>query len=312
MRVERYAVRHREDWDRFVRSSRNGVFLFERSYLEYHADRFVDHSLTFWRDDRLAALLPANLRDDATLVSHGGLTFGGLVVDGSMKQMRMLDAFASLRAYCLEQRIAAVIYKPVPYIYHRAPSQEDLYALHVLGARLSGRRPTTVIADAPSLPRGRQRKWQKAQKAGVVVSQSADLASYWRLLSDVLSERHGATPVHTLDEITRLQALFPDHIRLFAAFDGDARAEMLAGVLVCESERVARTQYLASGERGRQVGALDLVLDHLIHEVYRDKPFFDFGTSIDPATDEVNVGLMRQKEDFGGRTVVYDTYRIEW
>jgi hypothetical protein len=312
MRVERYAAHHRAPWDDFVRSSKNGVFLFERDYLEYHADRFSDHSLTFWRDDRLAALLPANLGDGDTLISHGGLTFGGFVVDGSMKQMRMLDVFTSLRAYCLERGIARLIYKPVPYIYHRGPSQEDLYALYVHGARLSDRRSSTVVADAPGLPRARQYEARKAQKAGVVVGESADLASYWHLLDEVLRERHGAKPVHTLDEITRLRMLFPRHIRLFAAYEGDRQGEMLAGALVCESERVARTQYLASGERGRKVGALDLLLDHLIHEIYRDKAYVDFGTSVDPVTDEINGGLMAHKEDFGGRTVVCDTYRIEW
>ena len=35
----------RRAWDDFVRSSRNGTFLFERAYMEYHADRFKDHSL---------------------------------------------------------------------------------------------------------------------------------------------------------------------------------------------------------------------------------------------------------------------------
>ena len=79
LRVERYTADRGEEWNEFVRRSKNGTFLFERGYMEYHGDRFVDCSLIV-RDDRgrLIALLPASRHDDA-LVSHGGLTYGGFV-----------------------------------------------------------------------------------------------------------------------------------------------------------------------------------------------------------------------------------------
>lgn len=35
----------REAWDAFIRESKNGTFLFERNYLEYHRDQFQDVSL---------------------------------------------------------------------------------------------------------------------------------------------------------------------------------------------------------------------------------------------------------------------------
>ncbi len=37
VRVERYEPKHKICWDDFVRQSKNGVFLFYRDYLEYHA-----------------------------------------------------------------------------------------------------------------------------------------------------------------------------------------------------------------------------------------------------------------------------------
>src|SRR5260221_7666560 len=78
IRLERYAPAQRGLWNDFVGRSKNGTFLFHRDYLEYHADRFEDHSLLAFQDQKLAALLPANRAGDM-LISHGGLTYGGWV-----------------------------------------------------------------------------------------------------------------------------------------------------------------------------------------------------------------------------------------
>src|SRR2546422_7305996 len=79
MRVEMYADSKKEAWDNFVLGSKNGTFLFLRDYMDYHRDRFVDHSLVVSLDDGTPlSLLPANRVAD-TLVSHGGLTYGGVV-----------------------------------------------------------------------------------------------------------------------------------------------------------------------------------------------------------------------------------------
>ena len=75
-----YESMHRSHWDAFVARSKNGVFLFFRDYMDYHSDRFRDHSLLVFEDETLIALLPANAEGDV-LVSHGGLTYGGIISD---------------------------------------------------------------------------------------------------------------------------------------------------------------------------------------------------------------------------------------
>ena len=76
--IERYTAEKAAEWDEFVAKSKNGTFLFDRNYMDYHADRFADFSLMFYNDKhKLCALLPANI-DDGTLYSHQGLTYGGL------------------------------------------------------------------------------------------------------------------------------------------------------------------------------------------------------------------------------------------
>ena len=61
--IRRYTADDRKSWDGYVRRARNATFLFERNYMEYHADRFDDWSLMFYRQGRLYALLPAHRRD---------------------------------------------------------------------------------------------------------------------------------------------------------------------------------------------------------------------------------------------------------
>jgi hypothetical protein len=309
MRVRRYVVADQPAWDAFVAASKNGVFLFERGYMDYHADRFSDHSLLVYDDKGgLIALLPANRRDDS-LISHGGLTYGGLITDKRMKTPRMLAVFDDLRTYCADQGIGEIVYKAIPYTHHQLPADEDRYALYVHGAELIARQVITVIDQRAKLPfrKSRLSGVKKASQAGVQVGESVDLAGYWKLLDDVLWTRYQAHPVHSFKEISLLRERFPDNIRLHAASSG---SEMVAGVLMYVNERVARAQYIAANERGKALGVLDLLLDHLINDVYADKHYFDFGHSHDPANNQLNVGLITQKEGFGARAVVADTYRM--
>ena len=61
MKIQCYEDSQKQVWDEFVGGSKNGTFLFFRDYMDYHRDRFEDHSLLIWEDNgRLIALLPAN------------------------------------------------------------------------------------------------------------------------------------------------------------------------------------------------------------------------------------------------------------
>ena len=84
----------------------------------------------------------------------------------------------------------------------------------------------------------------------------------------------------------------------------------VAGTVLYVSECAVHVQYIASTERGRQCGAVDFLFDILIHEIYRDKKYFDMGTSVEQGGWVLNEGLIFQKEGMGGRAVVYDMYEL--
>lgn len=310
MRVERYDDSAKETWDEFVRRSKNGTFLFLRDYMDYHRDRFQDHSLLIRNDDEsIAALLPANLRDQV-LFSHGGLTYGSFVSDDAMKLPKMIDVFEATLLFLQEQSIRQLIYKCIPHIYHRAPAEEDSYALFLSDARLVRRGALTVSDSAHPLPMQERRKRgaRKAAKSGLTVRETDDFETYWAILEKRLREAHGVEPAHTLKEIRLLHSRFPENIKLFAAYQDGA---MLAGVVIYESEMVAHAQYIAANERSRDLGALDLVFDELLSTHYRRKRYFDFGTSDEQEGRVLNRGLIDQKEGYGARVVGQDHYELD-
>lgn len=132
-----YITNKKDTWNNFNKDAKNGLFMFDRNYMDYHSDRFMDNSLMFYEDEKLIALLPCNVVENI-LYSHQGLTFGGFIVDENMKQGKMLECFEVLKEYMKENNFKKLIYKSTPYIYHKIPAQEDLYALFRSKAELFG------------------------------------------------------------------------------------------------------------------------------------------------------------------------------
>ena len=307
--IVRYSPQSADAWDRFVAEAKNGLFLFYRGYMDYHAERFPDHSLMCYQGKRLMAVLPATSRGNL-LLSHGGLTFGSWVTDRGMTTSSMMELFDALRAYLVEQAFATLIYKCIPHIYHVLPAEEDRYALFRVGARLCRREVTSTIdlRRALRFQERRRRSIKKAVGARLVVKQTEDFPSYWKILEENLSRRHGVKPAHSVEEIEHLHRKFPANVRLFASYQGKS---MLAGVLVFEHRRVAHAQYIANSPEGERRGALDAVFDELINRRYRDKEYFDFGISTEHDGTVLNTGLIAYKEGFGGCAVVHDTYEMD-
>src|SRR5579862_8120217 len=159
IRVEPYTSEHEQIWNELIAHSRNGVFLFFRDYMGYHMDRFPDASLLFFDERDLLAVLPANRNGDQ-VVSHGGLTFGGVISRHNLGASAMLELFDALCGWLRGQGVKTLLYKPVPHIYHRMPAEEDLYALFRLGARLVRRDLSSTLDMTCRSPVGHGRKYQ--------------------------------------------------------------------------------------------------------------------------------------------------------
>lgn len=307
--LARYTPDKADEWNRFVAESKNGTFLFHRDYMDYHRERFADHSLMFYRNGKLYAILPANEKGEV-LVSHGGLTYGGLVMGTSCSTSGVLEVFELLNTYLGTQGFRQVVYKAIPHVYHRLPAEEDLYALTtVCKARLLVRDVSSAIISNRRLRFAESRcsGIRKAKRAGLTVSESTDWEAFWQILHDNLSARYGAKPVHSAAELLMLHQRFPEQIRLWVVRDGE---QMVGGTVLFLTPWVLHTQYISANAFGKQNGAIDLLFDYLINHVYADYPYIEFGKSTVGDSAELNPQLIFQKEGFGARAVCYDTY--EW
>ena len=223
--VTRYTPKNHQTWNEFVKQSRQGTFLFDRNYMDYHQDRFHDHSLMIYYKDKLYALLPANEVVSASnneipqkeLVSHQGLTYGGLLTCNKMTAELTCETFEAIGNYLKQEGFSKLTYKAIPWIYHKIPSEEDLYALiHVGKASLSAREISTTILLQNKLRFSEQRRRgvNKAKKNSLIIRQSSqeDVFAFWNILNNNLQQKYHTRPVHSNEELQLLMSRFPENI----------------------------------------------------------------------------------------------------
>ena len=304
--IKEYTLDLANDWNSFVEKSKNGTFLFNRNYMDYHSDRFKENSLLVYRKGKLYTVLPANRVDDV-LYSHQGLTYGGFIMSSKVTALEMTEVFNYVNKYLSQDGIKKVVYKPIPFIYHQMPAQEDLYALFKSNARIIGRNISSTIYQNNKIRFIESRKSgiRKSLKNNIVVKESDDYASFWKILNDNLLNKYETAPVHSLEEIKLLNSRFPQNIRLYLAYNNNVP---IGGTIIYITAQVLHTQYISANNEGKELGALDLIFDQLINKEYKNIPIFDFGQSTEQMGKVLNESLIFQKEGFGGRGVVYDIY----
>lgn len=312
--IVKYSPELKNIWNDFVESSKNGTFLFNRNYMDYHADRFVDNSFLIFRKGKLYCLLPANIKDNV-LFSHQGLTYGGVIMNENCTAEGILEVFDILIKKLKQEGIKKFIYKPVPHIYHSLPSEEDLYALFRHNAQLIVRNiSSTIYFDTRvKFSTLRKRMIKKAQSESLIFTQSWDFDAFWKILEENLLSTYGAKPVHTIEEFKKLAQTFPSNIKLWVAMASNS-TQILGGVVCYYTKTTIHTQYISASPDGKKNGAIDLIISNLIDkesENGRNLEWFDLGTSNEKGGRYLNESLIYQKEGFGGRAVCYDTYEIE-
>ena len=299
-----------ENWNAFIGQAKNATFLFHRDFMEYHSDRFQDYSLIVLEDEKWMAILPANIVENQVF-SHQGLTYGGLVYGEKVKLAAILEIFKAVLAFLNANEIEKLQLKLMPSIYHQKPAEELHYALFLAEAQLI-RRDTLSVIDLSkpySLSKIRKRGVKKAINNGLMIKEVDDFDDFWNeILIPNLAQRHQVKPVHNLQEIIKLKALFPENIRQFNVYENGV---IVAGTTIFESENVSHCQYISGKEDKNDLGGLDLLFYQLISETFKNKRFFDFGISNENQGRKLNEGLSYWKESFGASTIVHDFYEVK-
>lgn len=320
--VKNYSKELENQWEEFVDSSVNGTFMQERKFLGYHpSGRFSDHSLIFMDDKRIIAVLPATVvqqEDKRILVSHPGASHGGLIIKSSLSTKKCLELVSALIEYCTMAGFDYIRLKLVPKVYHKELSDQLDFALRFSGFSIE----YTELATVLELKKGEEffvklvmsdtafRNYQKSLKSGLSVVEDADINDFWPILENKLKHNHNAKPAHTLDEIKHLKTLYPDRIKLFAAYEG---VTPVAGVLAfLLNDRVINCFYIAHHDSFQHKRPLNLIFGHMMEWGLKNGfSYLDWGISTELKGSRVNTGLFRFKEGYGGHGVLRECYLYE-
>lgn len=312
MKIIPYTPEHVTEWNTFVARAVNATFLLRRDYMDYHSARFVDASLLIYHGNRLLALLPANRREDGTIASHDGLTYGGLIVAPRHTPPSLyLEIWQAIIAHLAKQGTPTLVYKPLPHIYSALPEQLDTYALIQLGAQITRCQPSgTIPLQKSTLANETQRQLLRhSRKMPWTIETDTHWHEYWQLLTTTLTERHDAVPVHTLAEILALKEKFPHEIHLTTLINTQS-GNIVGGIVSYHTPHTIHTQYIAISPEGREAGALPLLLQHLSDQAPPQTLYLDLGTSTLPGTSQLNVTLADSKYNLGARTSLYTTLTL--
>jgi len=308
--IKKYEQNDCNTWNEFIAQAKNATFLFHRNFMEYHRDRFEDFSLLVFENHKLVAVLPANKQGNS-VYSHQGLTYGNLVYKEETKQAPVIEIFQAILFFLNENNIQKLQLKTLPSIYHLKPSDEILYSLFLAEAKLIRRDSLSVIdlLQENKISKIRKRGIQKAVSNQLIIKEENDFELFWNeVLIPNLKAKHDAKPVHSIEEMNSLKALFPQNIRQFNVYSED---KIVAGTTIFETETVAHCQYISKNEKQENLGSLDFLFQYLIKEKFAKKRFFDFGISNENQGKNLNEGLSYWKESFGASTIIHDFYEVE-
>jgi len=313
--VEFFNEASAEAWDYLVGTSVNGTLFHTRRFLSYHpAERFRDESLVFRRESEIFAVLPAvrgtwDGRD--TLWSHRGASYGGFVYREGLSINNAYELVERLIEHARQQRIQRIVLTLPPIIYNRRLSNYIDFALIQNGFQYLKREVSSIVSlednislNVAKFKQPNRTAFRRAQKLGVIVRESQDYATFYEILKKNLKIRHGVQPTHTLDELVKLQKLFPDKIFLFGAFVDE---EMVAGVVMFDcNPQVSLAFYISHNEERQEFRGVNLLFYEIIQRcIAKGFRFLDFG--IFTVNMEPNFGLARFKEGFGSSGILRDT-----
>lgn len=248
------------------------------------------------------------------LVSHPGASVGSFVVPESLSiadSMALADCLVTYAKGCEFDRIRITL---PPTLYQRRLSNYMDFAFFKQNFHYVKRDITSILFLEESLETtvekfrsSHRRAVRKANEKGVVVRQSNDFDSFYRILENNLNIRHGVTPTHSLEELKHIHELFPDKINLFAAYIDDT---MVAGVVnFMVNNHVVLAFYISHDENYAEYRAVNLlfysIFDWAVQSHFK---IYDFGTfTVD---EEPNMGLGRFKENFGASGIFRDTIEL--
>jgi hypothetical protein len=312
MDIHKFNERDTSIWDEFVTGANNGTIFHSQRFLNYHPkDRFTNHHCMVMEKGSLIAVFPAVENGD-TIISHQGASYGGFVMKCNIGIHAVCLGLEQLVEYYRSRGFRKIIATQTPLIYYRDPHQYADFAFAKKGFKYLKREVTAVIPITGADPlvtfhADARRSTKKALRAGVHVRICDEYEKFYAILKNNLSMRHNVTPTHTLNELLRLQKLYPQEIVLFAAYIGQ---KIIGGVVIfVTNELTILAFYISHDSTYQQYRPVNLLFYEILKWGYlKGFRYLDLGTFT--LNMEANWGLGRFKENHNAHGYLRDTYEL--
>jgi len=226
--VKKYTKSMSNQWDSLVQNSNNGTIFHYRRFLNYHMTRsFQDHSLCFLKNNQLIGVIPAVLQKNQ-LVSHPGASYGGLIIDISVKFSVIDEIIQSLDIYCMKKNIKSLFLIPSPSIYWKRYDasleylleynnyySKEIYISHA--AKLNQDKAIINYIDK------RKKRYikglldnKKIQILKIDDWNNSMTNEFYNILENS-KKKYSTKPTHSIDELKKLKCLFNNQIELFVS-----------------------------------------------------------------------------------------------
>ncbi len=308
--IRLYQSVDKDNWNTFLLESNQRTFLFHRDFMDYHSDRFKDHSLMVYNEGFLVALLPLNKVPDK-VYSHQGLTYGGLIHRSDLKTEDFILIFKAILKFLKQENIESLSIKELPHMFLENQTNNPLnYICFKLNAVLDRMDMHSALnMRFKNYSRSRKNGYKRGKKNGLIIREVDDFSEFWNtILIPKLDTKHEVKPVHSLEEISLLKSRFPNQIRQFNVYH---KEEIVAGTTIFETDNVAHSQYISGNADKNTLGSLDFLHQYLLDEVFVGKLYFNFGISNINQGQQINQGLKYWKEGFGARSISQGFYTIK-
>jgi hypothetical protein len=320
LRVQRYRRDlHRDLWEAFISTTANGNLFQARRFLEYHrVDRFEDHSLLFWRGEKLIAVAAGEAVGDEWS-SHRFTSEAGLAALPDLSAAEALDLVHTLLSYASRRNWKKLSMRYVPDALAEASFTTLVWALSVSGFSEHSRElawcmlPRFASEDEliKAYHESARRGIAKALSAKLRAYETNDWANFWRLLTANLKGRFNVVPTHSLVEIECLRELCRGEVRLHGVHD--ERDRMIAGAVIFDVSRSAsHCFYFAQDYDFQRARPMTFLMHHINTEyVVNRKRKLDYGVITAHGGEELNLGLSRFKSHFAAVPVIRRRYTWE-
>lgn len=258
--IVEYNEEYKRLWDNFVlNESINGNFLQTRNFLDYHPiDRYVDASVLFMKDGKLAAVIPANyIEERNSIIAHQGTTYGGLVIGKNYANTKGYDwIFGEMIQHFMNKSYKKAELKTHNWLYSPVKEHHELLDYYYQLNGFTTRSEVGFYIDLNNIDDNytdrfeklKRRKLNKANKVGLTfrkLSTDEEVISFYDVLLDNM-KKFNTVPIHTIEELLD----FKNHrLRGVTSFYGVfLEDKLIAGSMVWDfcDKKVFHTQYLAS------------------------------------------------------------------